>query len=185
VFAAAVILPPDFHNEELNDSKQLSEKKTVRPASVIEKEALSWASASSRPRDRSHQHPQRLVPRHAPRDRPLTVRPEHLLIDGNRSPPYPGIPHTTIVKGDAKYLNIAAASILAKTWRDDYNNESARQYPGYHWEENKGYPTRAHREAIRRLGITPLHRKTFTLLPEQLTSIFSRSRFAFRLKASA
>jgi ribonuclease HII len=173
VFAAAVILPPDFHNEELNDSKQLSEKKRYALRPVIEKEALSWAVGIVTPEeiDRINILNASFLAMHRAIDQ-LTVRPEHLLIDGNRFTPYPGIPHTTIVKGDAKYLNIAAASILAKTWRDDYMNESARQYPGYHWEENKGYPTRAHREAIRRLGITPLHRKTFTLLPEQLTFDF-------------
>ncbi len=102
----------------------------------------------------------------------LQVRPEHLLIDGNRFTPYPDIKHTTVVKGDGKYLSIAAASILAKTYRDDYMDELAKEYPDYHWTENKGYPTKAHREAIRTIGITPYHRKTFTLLPEQLTLNF-------------
>ncbi len=98
----------------------------------------------------------------------LRVSPDHLLIDGNRFTPYPGIGHTTVVKGDGKYMSIAAASILAKTYRDDYMNNLAQEYPMYHWRENKGYPTLAHREAIRMNGITPYHRKTFTLLPQQL-----------------
>ena len=99
----------------------------------------------------------------------LKIRPQHLLIDGNRFNPYAGIPHTTVVKGDGKYLSIAAASVLAKTYRDDYMNELAAQYPGYHWLENKGYPTKAHREAIRQLGVTPYHRRSFALLPKQLS----------------
>ena len=144
VYAAAVILPPDFHNEDLNDSKQLSEKKRYALRPIIEREAIAWAVDQ------------------------LKVKPEHLLIDGNRFTPYPGLKHTTVVKGDGKYLNIAAASILAKTYRDDYMNSLDREYPAYHWKENKGYPTKAHREAIRECGITPYHRKTFTLLPEQL-----------------
>ena len=98
----------------------------------------------------------------------LKVKPEHLLIDGNRFTPYPGLKHSTVVKGDGKYLSIAADSILEKTYRDDYMDSLDREYPAYHWKENKGYPTKAHREAIRECGITPYHRKTFTLLPEQL-----------------
>lgn len=170
VFAAAVILPPDFRSEELNDSKQLSEKKRYALRPLIEQEAIAWAVGIVTPEeiDRINILKASFLAMHRAVDG-LGVAPEHLLIDGNRFTPYPGIPHTTVVKGDGKYLNIAAASVLAKTYRDDYMKELAVAYPGYHWEENKGYPTKAHREAIRRQGITPYHRKTFTLLPEQLT----------------
>lgn len=173
VFAAAVILPPDFQSDELNDSKQLSEKKRYALRPLIEQEALAWAVGIVTPEeiDRINILKASFLAMHRAIAQ-LKVQPEHLLIDGNRFTPYPGIPHTTVVKGDGKYLNIAAASILAKTYRDDYMTELAAAYPGYHWEENKGYPTKAHREAIRRQGITPYHRKTFTLLPEQLTLAF-------------
>ncbi len=173
VFAAAVILPPDFSQEELNDSKQLSEKKRYALRPLIEQEALAWAVGVVTPEeiDRINILKASFLAMHRAIDQ-LKIRPEHLLIDGNRFTPYPSIAYTTVVKGDGKYLSIAAASILAKTYRDDYMDELAAQYPGYDWEGNKGYPTRAHREAIRRLGITPYHRKTFTLLPEQLTLDF-------------
>lgn len=173
VFAAAVILPPDFRSEVLNDSKQLSEKKRYALRPLIEQEAVAWAVGIVTPEeiDRINILKASFLAMHRAIAQ-LKVQPEHLLIDGNRFTPYPGIPHTTVVKGDGKYLNIAAASILAKTYRDDYMKELAVAYPGYHWEENKGYPTKAHREAIRRQGITPYHRKTFTLLPEQLTLAF-------------
>lgn len=170
VFAAAVILPRDFKNEDLNDSKQLSEKKRYALRPVIEREAIAWAVGIVTPEeiDRINILNASFLAMHRAIDR-LQVKPAHLLIDGNRFNPYPGIPHTTVVKGDGKYLSIAAASILAKTYRDDYMNELDRDYPAYRWKENKGYPTRAHREAIRATGISPYHRKTFTLLPEQLT----------------
>lgn len=170
VFAAAVILPPDFKNEELNDSKQLTEKKRYALRPVIEKEAIAWAVGIVTPEeiDRINILKASFLAMHRAIEQ-LKVQPEHLLIDGNRFTPYPDISHTTVIKGDGKYLSIAAASILAKTYRDDYMSELAVICPGYHWEENKGYPTKAHREAIRRQGITPFHRKTFTLLPEQLT----------------
>lgn len=170
VFAAAVILPPDFKNEDLNDSKQLSEKRRYALRPVIEREAIAWAVGIVTPEeiDRINILNASFLAMHRAIDR-LQVKPAHLLIDGNRFNPYPGIPHTTVVKGDGKYLSIAAASILAKTYRDDYMNELDRDYPAYRWKENKGYPTRAHREAIRATGISPYHRKTFTLLPEQLT----------------
>lgn len=173
VFAAAVILPPDFKNDDLNDSKQLSEKKRYLLRPVIEKEAIAWAVGvvSAEEIDRINILKASFLAMHRAVEQ-LKVRPEHLLIDGNRFTPYPGISHTTVIKGDGKYLSIAAASILAKTWRDDYMNELATAYPDYLWQENKGYPTKAHREAIRRHGITPYHRKTFTLLPEQLTLEF-------------
>ena len=173
VFAAAVILPPDFKNEDLNDSKQLSEKKRYALRPVIEKEAIAWAVGIVTPEeiDKINILKASFLAMHRAIDQ-LLVRPEHLLIDGNRFIPYPDINHTTVVKGDGKYLSIAAASILAKTYRDDYMDELAKEYPDYHWTENKGYPTKAHREAIRAIGITPYHRKTFTLLPEQLTLNF-------------
>ena len=169
VFAAAVILPPDFKNDDLNDSKQLSEKKRYALRPVIEKEAIAWAVGIVTPEeiDKINILKASFLAMHRAIDQ-LQVRPEHLLIDGNRFTPYPDIKHTTVVKGDGKYLSIAAASILAKTYRDDYKDELAKEYPDYHWTENKGYPTKAHREAIRTIGITPYHRKTFTLLPEQL-----------------
>ncbi|MDL2309816.1 ribonuclease HII [Parabacteroides sp. OttesenSCG-928-B22] len=173
VFAAAVILPKDFACEELNDSKQLSEKKRYALRPIIEEQALAWAVGVVTPEeiDRINILNASFLAMHRAIEQ-LKVQPDHLLIDGNRFTPYPGIGHTTVVKGDGKYLPIAAASILAKTYRDDYMEELARQYPGYEWEKNKGYPTRAHREAIRRIGISPFHRKTFTLLPEQLTLDF-------------
>ncbi len=173
VFAAAVILPPDFKNDDLNDSKQLSEKKRYALRPVIEKEAIAWAVGivTAEEIDKINILKASFLAMHRAIDQ-LQVRPEHLLIDGNRFTPYPDIKHTTVVKGDGKYLSIAAASILAKTYRDDYMDELAKEYPDYHWTENKGYPTKAHREAIRTIGITPYHRKTFTLLPEQLTLNF-------------
>ena len=173
VFAAAVILPPDFKNDDLNDSKQLSEKKRYLLRPVIEREAIAWAVGIVTPeeKDKINILKASFLAMHRAIDQ-LTVKPEHLLIDGNRFTPYPDIAHTTVVKGDGKYLSIAAASILAKTYRDDYMDALAKEYPDYHWTENKGYPTKAHREAIRAVGITPYHRKTFTLLPEQLTLDF-------------
>lgn len=170
VFAAAVILPEDFKNEDLNDSKQLSEKKRYKLRPVIEREAIAWAVGIVSPEeiDKINILKASFLAMHRAIEQ-LKVRPEHLLIDGNRFTPYPDIPHTTVVKGDGKYLSIAAASILAKTYRDDYMNELVLEYPAYHWLDNKGYPTKVHREAIRTCGITPYHRKTFTLLPEQLT----------------
>ena len=173
VFAAAVILPPDFKNDDLNDSKQLSEKKRYALRPVIEREAIAWAVGIVTPEeiDKINILKASFLAMHRAIDQ-LAVKPEHLLIDGNRFTPYPDIAHTTVVKGDGKYLSIAAASILAKTYRDDYMDELAKEYPDYHWTENKGYPTKAHRDAIRAVGITPYHRKTFTLLPEQLTLDF-------------
>lgn len=169
VFAAAVILPPDFECEALNDSKQLSERKRYALRPLIEREALAWAVGIVSPEeiDRINILRASFLAMHRAIDQ-LRTRPDHLLIDGNRFTPYPGIAHTTVVKGDGKYMSIAAASILAKTYRDDYMNILAAEYPAYHWMENKGYPTKAHREAIRQHGITPYHRRTFTLLPEQL-----------------
>ena len=154
----------------MNDSKQLSERKRYALRPLIEREALAWAVGVVTPEeiDRINILNASFLAMHRAVDQ-LQIRPDHLLIDGNRFNPYPTIPHTTVVKGDGKYLSIAAASILAKTYRDDYMNELASRFPAYHWQENKGYPTKAHREAIRQFGITPYHRKTFTLLPTQLS----------------
>lgn len=173
VFAAAVILPAGFECEELNDSKQLSEKKRYALRPLIEQEAVSWAVGvvTAEEIDRINILKASFLAMHRA-IAGLKVVPDHLLIDGNRFTPYPTVPHTTVVKGDGKYMNIAAASILAKTYRDDYMTALAAAYPVYHWEENKGYPTKAHREAIRIHGITPYHRQTFTLLPAQLTLDF-------------
>lgn len=173
VFAAAVILPADFRNEELNDSKKLTEKIRYKLRPLIEREALAWAVGIVTPEEIDSiniLNASFLAMRRAVAQ--LSVTPQHLLIDGNRFNPYPGIPHTCIVKGDGKYLSIAAASVLAKTYRDDYMLKLHAEYPLYAWDQNKGYPTRAHRESIRKHGITPYHRKTFTLLPEQLTLDF-------------
>ncbi|MDD6767025.1 MAG: ribonuclease HII [bacterium] len=169
VFAAAVILPETFQNELLNDSKQLTEKRRYALRPIIEQEALAWAVGIVMPEeiDRINILKASFLAMHRAVDQ-LKVRPQHLLIDGNRFTPYPDVPHTTIVKGDGTYMSIAAASILAKTYRDDYMNQLDEQFPVYHWKENKGYPTKAHREAIRQFGITPHHRKSFTLLPQQL-----------------
>lgn len=173
VFAAAVILPKDFRCEELNDSKQLSEKRRYALRPLIEREAVTWAVGIVSPEeiDRINILNASFLAMHRAVDS-LAVCPEHLLIDGNRFNPYPGIPHTCVVKGDGKYLSIAAASVLAKTYRDDYMLQLHAYNDKYHWAQNKGYPTKAHREAIRTYGITPFHRKTFTLLPEQLTLEF-------------
>ena len=166
VFAAAVILPPGFHNETLNDSKQLTEKQREALRPIIESEAISWAVGIVTPAeiDRINILKASFLAMHRAIEQ-LKVDPAHLLIDGNRFTPYPGISHTTIVKGDGKYLSIAAASILAKTHRDEYMNRLNSEHPGYLWNENKGYPTKAHRDAIRTYGTTPYHRKSFTLLP--------------------
>ena len=174
VYAAAVILPHDFHNELLNDSKQLSEKQRYALREVIENEAVAWAVGVVTPEeiDKINILNASFLAMHRAIDG-LKVRPQHLLIDGNRFNKYQDLPHTTIVKGDGKYLSIAAASILAKTYRDDYMKELHEAYPQYDWKGNKGYPTPKHRAAIAQYGITPYHRKTFNLLGnEQLSFDF-------------
>ena len=165
VYAAAVILPEDYHNELLNDSKQLTEKKRYQLREIIEREAVAWAVGIVDPDeiDKINILNASILAMHRALDQ-LTVRPEAIIVDGNRFKKYHDVPHTTIVKGDGKYLSIAAASILAKTYRDDYMNELAKTYPQYDWLSNKGYPTKKHREAIREYGISPFHRKTFNLL---------------------
>ena len=165
VYAAAVILPSDYRNEVLNDSKQLTEKQRYRLREVIERDALSWAVGIVSPEeiDEINILNASFLAMHRAVGK-LSIRPQHLLIDGNRFKPYLGIPHTTVVKGDGKYLSIAAASVLAKTYRDDYMDGLDKTYPAYGWKKNKGYPTKAHREAIRLYGVTPYHRKSFNLL---------------------
>lgn len=167
VYAAAVILPPDFRNELLNDSKQLTERQRYQLREVIEREALAWAVGVVTPEeiDQVNILKASFLAMHRAIDQ-LKVRPEHLLIDGNRFTKYGNLPHTTVVKGDGKYLSIAAASILAKTYRDDYMNALHQEYPLYDWNQNKGYPTKKHRAAIREHGATPYHRMTFNLLGE-------------------
>lgn len=170
VTAAAVILPPDFRNDMLNDSKQLTEhqRDVLRP--IIEREALAWAVAFVSPKEIDEINILRasIAAMHRAIDQ-LKIRPEALLIDGNRFTQYRDIPHTTIVKGDGKMMSIAAASVLAKTHRDEYMRGIAQEYPQYHWMENKGYPTKAHREAIAEFGATPYHRMSFQLLDRQLS----------------
>ena len=165
VYAAAVILPPDFKNEMLNDSKQLTEKQRYALRCVIEESALAWAVGIVSPEeiDQINILNASFLAMHRAIAQ-LKIRPEHLLIDGNRFNPYPNITHTTIVKGDGKYLSIAAASILAKTYRDDYMNQLHRECPVYDWDHNKGYPTKKHRAAIAEHGISPYHRKSYNLL---------------------
>ncbi|MFW9612950.1 MAG: ribonuclease HII [Macellibacteroides fermentans] len=173
VFAAAVILPPYFKSELLNDSKQLSEKNRYALRPLIEQEAIAWGiGVVTAPEiDAINILKASFLAMHRAIEQ-LKVQPQALLIDGNRFTPYKEIPFTCMVKGDGRFLSIAAASILAKTYRDDYMLQLAEEYPSYGWQQNKGYPTRAHREAISKHGITPYHRKTFTLLPSQLTLDF-------------
>ncbi len=169
VFAAAVILPPDFENDLLDDSKKLTEKQRYELRPLIEKDALAWAveavdnneidevnilNASFLAMNRAVQK--------------LTVQPGHLLIDGNRFRPQTNIPFTCMIKGDGRFLSIAAASVLAKTYRDDFMLKIHHEFPVYDWKTNKGYPTAKHRTAIARYGISGYHRKTFRLLNEQL-----------------
>lgn len=165
VFAAAVILPPNFKNALLNDSKQLSEQKRYALRDIIEREALAWAVGivSNEEIDKINILRASILAMHRALDG-LKVRPEEIIVDGNRFTPYGNLPYTTIVKGDGKYLSIAAASILAKTYRDDYMKRLHEEYPAYRWDRNKGYPAPAHRQAIREHGTTPYHRMSFNLL---------------------
>ena len=165
VYAAAVVLPENYQNDLLNDSKQLTEKRRYELREIIERDAVAWAVGIVTPEeiDKINILNASILAMHRALDQ-LKVRPEAVIIDGNRFKKYRDLPHTTIVKGDGKYLSIAAASILAKTYRDDYMNELAKEYPQYDWLSNKGYPTKKHREAIRQYGITPYHRKTFNML---------------------
>lgn len=165
VYAAAVIFPPDYENADLNDSKQLTDHRRHQLREVIEHDAIAWAVGivTAEEIDRINILNASILAMHRALDR-LQVRPEAVIIDGNRFKRYGELPYTTIVKGDAKYLSIAAASILAKTYRDDYMDRLAEEYPQYDWQRNKGYPTRAHRAAIAEYGITPYHRRSYNLL---------------------
>lgn len=171
VYAAAVILPKDYHNELLNDSKQLTAKKRYLLREQIERDAIAWAVGIVTPKEIDEMNILRasITAMHRAVDQ-LKVRPEALIIDGNRFYKYQDLPHTTIVKGDGKYLAIAAASILAKTYRDDYMAELHKEYPHYGWDRNAGYPTKEHREGIRQYGTTPYHRMTFNLLGDSQLS---------------
>lgn len=165
VYAAAVILPKDFKNELLNDSKQLSEKQRYFLRDVIQEQAVAWAVGIVTPQeiDEINILNASFLAMHRAVDQ-LIMRPQHLLIDGNRFKKYNDVPHTTVIKGDGKYLSIAAASVLAKTYRDDYMEKLHAEYPDYDWNKNKGYPTRKHREMIAKVGTTPYHRMTYNLL---------------------
>jgi ribonuclease HII len=169
VFAAAVILPAGFESELLNDSKILTEKQRLELRPIIEKEALAWAveAVSNEEIDKvnilnaSFLAMNRAVQK-------LKIQPEHLLIDGNRFRPQTNIQFTCMIKGDGRFFSIAAASVLAKTYRDDFMETIHAEFPAYDWRKNKGYPTQKHRESIRKYGVTKYHRKTFRLLNEQL-----------------
>ena len=165
VYAAAVILPENYENDILNDSKKLSAKKRYVLREIIERDALAWAVGVVTPEeiDKINILNASFLAMHRALDQ-LGTQPEAIIIDRNRFKPYRDLPFTTIVKGDGKYLSIAAASILAKTYRDDYMLSLAKEYPQYDWQSNMGYPTKKHREAIRKYGITPFHRKSYNLL---------------------
>ncbi len=169
VTAAAVILPRNFNNEMLNDSKQLSEKKRDLLKPIIENEALHFAFAHvfENKIDEINILNASILAMHKSINK-LKINPEFIIVDGNKFKPYKSIPSETIIKGDGKFLSIAAASILAKTYRDEYMNTIHKEFPMYQWNKNKGYPTKTHREAIRKYGVTKYHRKSFRLLPEQL-----------------
>ena len=173
VFAAAVILPPFYHNRLLNDSKQLSEMVRYRLRDEIEKEAICWAvgQVSASEIDNLNILRASITAMHRALDK-LVVSPELLLIDGNRFINYKNVPHQCIVKGDSKYCSIAAASVLAKTYRDDYMKSIHQQYDCYSWDKNKGYPTTKHRMAIEKHGVSPYHRRSFRLTNNQLSIKF-------------
>ncbi|SEE15115.1 RNase HII [Tenacibaculum sp. MAR_2010_89] len=170
VVAAAVILPPNFNHDLLNDSKQLSEKKRYELRPYIEKEALAFGVSFiyQDEVDEINVLQASITGMHRSIEQ-LSVEPEFIIVDGNKFKQYKEIPHETIIKGDAKYMSIAAASVLAKTYRDDYMEKIHQEFPQYNWKKNKGYPTKEHRNAIREFGATIHHRKSFKLLPEQLT----------------
>lgn len=172
VYAAAVILPVGYQNELLNDSKQLTEKRRYELREIIQRDAVAWAVGIVTPEeiDKINILNASILAMHRALDQ-LQVRPEAVIVDGNRFKKYKDLPHTTIVKGDGKYLSIAAASILAKTYRDDYMNQLAEEFPQYDWRSNKGYPTKKHREAIRQYGTTPYHRMSYNLLGDGQLSL--------------
>ncbi len=168
VYAAAVILPKDYVNDSLNDSKQLSPAKRYKLREEIERDAIAWAVGVVTPQeiDRINILNASILAMHRALDA-LNVRPQTLIIDGNKFKPYHGLPYSTIVKGDAKYLSIAAASVIAKTYRDDYMKELHKEYPCYGWDHNAGYPTAEHRNGIRQHGLTPYHRMSFNQLGDR------------------
>lgn len=170
VTAAAVILPPGFKNEILTDSKQLSKKHRDQLRVIIEQEAISYAVIHTSPEeiDQMNILNASITSMHRALEE-LSTPPKFIAVDGNRFKPFGEVPYECIVKGDAKYLHIAAASILAKTYRDELMERLDREHPEYDWKNNKGYPTKTHREAIIKHGATPYHRKSFRLLPEQLS----------------
>lgn len=165
VYAAAVILPKDYDNPLLNDSKKLTEKRRKVLRDQIVRDAVAWAVGVVTPEeiDRINILNASFLAMHRALDQ-LTIRPEAVIVDGNRFKPYHDLPYTTIVKGDGKYQSIAAASILAKTFRDEYMDSIANEYPYYDWQKNKGYPTKAHREGIREHGPSPYHRMSYNLM---------------------
>lgn len=165
VYAAAVILPLGYQNEQLNDSKKLTDHQRKALRTIIERDAVAWAVGivTAEEIDEINILNASILAMHRALDQ-LKVRPEAVIVDGNRFKPYGDLPYTTIVKGDGKYLSIAAASILAKTYRDDYMDQLAEEYPQYDWKSNKGYPTKKHRAAIKEYGITLYHRKSYNLL---------------------
>lgn len=173
VTAAAVILPKNFDNILLNDSKQLSEKKRDLLRPIIESESTCFAFHHIHPLeiDNINILNASILAMHKSIEE-LSHDPEFIIVDGNKFKPFKETPHETIIKGDGKFLSIAAASVLAKTYRDDYMNQIHEEYPMYNWKQNKGYPTKEHREAIKKYGITKYHRKSFKLLPEQLSFNF-------------
>ena len=175
VFAAAVILPEDFSSELLNDSKKLTEKQRYELRPIIEKEAVAWAIGmyDHLEIDQVNILNASIFSMHRALDQ-LSVCPDHIIVDGNRFKSYKDIEYTTIVKGDAKYLSIAAASVLAKTYRDDFMLALHEKHPEYGWNQNKGYPTIFHREALLKFGITPFHRKSFKLFEHQLSIEFGK-----------
>ncbi len=169
VVAAAVILPSNFDHPLLNDSKQLTEKQRTILRPIIEEKALAFGVAfvSEEKIDEINILQASILAMHRSIEK-LSIMPEHIIVDGNKFKPFKNIPHTTVVKGDAKFMSIAAASVLAKTHRDAFMQKIDAEYPNYCWNQNKGYPTKKHRDAIREFGATLYHRKTFKLLPEQL-----------------
>ncbi|MCC8173761.1 MAG: ribonuclease HII [Odoribacter sp.] len=177
VFAAAVILPDNFSNELLNDSKQLTEKQRIYLRNIIETESVAWAVAScdNEEIDKINILNASIKSMHRALQK-LSVQPEHIIVDGNRFHKYKDIKHLCIVKGDAKYMSIAAASVLAKTHRDEYMEKLDKEYPQYNWKKNKGYPTKEHRAGIKMYGTTDYHRKSFRLLAPQLEFDFEENQ---------
>lgn len=175
VYAAAVVFPENYANDAINDSKQLSDHRRKELRRIIERDALAWAVGIVTPEEIDHINilNASILAMHRALDA-LSLRPQHIIVDGNRFRRYHDIPHQTVVKGDGKFLSIAAASILAKTYRDDYMDKLHEEYPVYDWISNKGYPTRRHRDALRQYGITPYHRRSFNLIPPIQLDLFDQ-----------